>query len=258
MSLFLRATLLAALCLAASSVVHANDSLKNAGFDHGLDSWRWSGTTHGTVLTQAALDGSNVFQIVPADNAADAPPPWHLDQTVSGLTPGTPYRLGVWTSAEQNGQSRLHAGEQTAVLPAGSHEWSLTQVEFTAPADGSPVSIGVDINTPAKRLWLAGFSLTPILDRQGEIKRLQNQNHDQLARIEKTLSDHPEFADDAYMRMRLAIARRYLARVDISGPGGTQGMSNIKPDDPEVARWNLLQARENASVLALLANRLDA
>jgi hypothetical protein len=258
MSFSLRATLLAAFCLAASSFVHAEDPLKNAGFDHGLHAWRWSGATNGTVLTQAALDGSNVFQVVPADNTADVPPPWHLNQTVAGLTPGTAYRLGVWTSAEQNAQSRLLAGDQTAALPAGSHEWTLTQIEFTAPDDGSPVSIGVDIDTPAKRLWLANFSLTPIIDQQGEIKRLQDQNHDQLTRIETTLADHPEFDSDAYIRMRLAIALRYLARVDTSGPGGTQGMSNIKPNAPEVARWNFLQARENASVLALLANRLDA
>lgn len=235
----------------------SEETLKNHNFGQDLAAWKWTGGGSGSVLSQAALDGSNVFQVLPVTPLA--PLPWELQQSVAGLTPGTVYRLIVWTHADQNGPGRLIAGPKSVALPAGSHDWTPTQLDFTAPADGKPIDIGVILDTASKRLWLSGFSLTPVLDRSEEIARLQLQNRPRLARIETRLDGQPAaLRTDAYLRMGLAIAHRYLERVDASGPGGTQGLRGIDRDDPEIARWNLLQARETATVLTRIESRLDA
>lgn len=247
------------LCLLASVMLsissHADTPLQNGSFEQGLDDWAWTGGAAGKVLPQAALDGSSVFEI--KENASAPPPPWHLQQEVGDLKPGTVYRLSVWSSSEHNNKSTLRAGEATVALPVGSHNWTETQLDFTASADGLPVTVGVNVDVPAKRLWLSGFTLTPILDQWDEIERRQQDNWEQLKALEAQLDETPEWHDDSYIRMCLAIARRYLKRVDCSGPGGKQGIHNIEPGDPEVERWNLLQTRECGMVLNRLATRMD-
>ncbi|PAW79886.1 MAG: hypothetical protein B9S32_00745 [Verrucomicrobia bacterium Tous-C9LFEB] len=250
--LFLIATLLSA--SAVSLQAESTGDFKNGNFENGLTGWSWEsgpGKAQGGVVAQAGLDAVTVFQIVQAGEGEA-----RLSQTVSGLIPGAGYCLTAWVKGRDCSQSWAQGGVQRVSLPSGTFDWTKVEVMFWPDASRqTPVVFGVDGKTA--ELWISKVSVSAAtVVPSGKNAVTLDTARTRLASLEKQAETFS--TTDDLTRAGLAVARRYLLRVETGGPNGSQGLRNAKPGDREVMHWTQLQLQETAWVLDQLENRLTA
>jgi len=235
--------------------------IKNGAFREGSDgmqAWKWTPGTHdvqGRVIQQAGLDQGNVFAISSTQETDE--PTSVLAQTLEGIKPGDKYLVSIWAKGKAAGKADLFVGDHKVALPKGSYDWKKIETTYdasTAPADGR-VSAGVRIFGKTGDLWVVHLRLVRATDRQGEISRYLEENRKRFQKLQAELKGD-EFAQDAYVRMGLAITSFYLNRVETGGPNGLQGLPPGLNAEDEAAQWSLLQMRETIEVLDRTEARL--
>jgi hypothetical protein len=245
---------IAPLLFASIVFLHAESAgdFKNGNFENGLTGWSWEsgpGKAQGGIVAQAGLDAVTVFQIAQAGEGTA-----RLSQTISGLIPGAGYCLMAWVKGRDCAQAWAQGGTQRVNFPAGTFDWTKVEVIFWPDASRpTPVVFGVDGKTA--ELWISKVSVSAVtVTPTGKNAVTLESARIRLLSLEKQAEKWS--ATDDLARVGLAVARRYLQRVETGGPNGTQGLRDAKLGDREVTLWTQLQLQETGWVLDQLENRL--
>lgn len=240
------------------SSVCGGTGVKNGAFRDGpggMDHWTWkpgSKEVHGRVIQQAGLDQGNVFAV--SSLQAELAPPSVLSQEISGLKSGTGCIVSVWVKGKSVGRAQLFIGDHVIPLPEGDYDWRKIEGDFQLPPETSdPITAGVRTFGRTGELWVVHLRVSPAESRQAEALKLLDKNRERLNAVKSGLKKE-SFSTDAYLRMGLAIAEFYVARVESGGPNGLQGLPDGVGVEDEAAQWSLLQMKETADVL----NRTEA
>jgi hypothetical protein len=251
----IRLWMLSAACvvLIGANFAHAQ-TIANPGFERGAEGWNW--------ITSAAanyeIDKATKFageQSCRISNASKFQPDLYcrIFQTVGGLKANTAYRIGCWVKAKDAGIAWLGGGPGWTwhvPFPRGTFNWQHIESEYITRAGETSLEIMVVDESETKSLWLDDFSVVEDAERTKELlaererkkketaeklARLPGEDAAHLARIRKLLAGKSEVANDSYVRSGLAIAERFLHRLE----------SHPKQSD----EFSVLQAEEVSEVL---------
>ncbi|HTL31263.1 MAG TPA: alpha-amylase family protein, partial [Tepidisphaeraceae bacterium] len=239
------------------------ETIVNPGFERGAEGWGWitSAAAAFEIDKSTKFAGEQSYRIV--SSSKFQPDVYcRMSQTIGGLKENTAYRIGAWVKARGTGIAWLGGGpgwQWRVPFPRGSFEWQhIESVYVTHPGETS-LEIMVVVESETKSLWLDDFSIVEDASRTAQLlaererkkketvqklARLPGERSAQLARVNKSMADKPQLANDSYIRAGLALAERFVHRIT----------SHPKQSD----EFSVLQAEEVGVVLDQLEQMIQA
>jgi hypothetical protein len=226
-------TVLVLLCTGLARGQTTQPSITNPGFEQGAAGWGWitSAAAGYEIDKSVKFNGAQSFRI---SSASRFQPDVYcrVYQTIGGLKANTAYRIGCWVKAKDAGIAWLGGGPGwtwRVPFPRGSFNWQHIESEYITRPGETSLEIMVVVESETKSLWLDDFTIVEDPDRTkallaerekekhetaDKLARLPGEKSAQLARVKRSIEGKPELQNDPYIRAGLAIAERFVHRID--------------------------------------------
>jgi hypothetical protein len=238
---------LAFLCVAAKQ---AENHTVNGGFENATAGWAYRAVdaqASGEIDKTVHHSGAASFRMT--HSSKFAPNSYsQIVQGVGGLKPNTAYAISVWSKGQSVGLAWIGGGPgwfNRTRLPEGDHDWIKTTGYYLTNPGETGFTLMVAVESPTKNLWIDDIEFVEAPRKTAEMlaarRRAEAERTTKLTvvphQLEQRLAEMKEKGgqtNDAYVRLGLAVANRFLQRID------------AKKDDDS---WRLLQVEEIQKVL---------
>ena len=230
----------------------------NGGFEQGMEGWAWmvnSAQASGALDTQVKHSGLQSFRMT---NASGFAPNvfGRVYQTINGLRPYTTYRISAWVKGKGVGGAWVGGGPGWGLrqhFPQGDFDWRQVSIDYdTGPAAGD-FELMILMESQTTALWVDDVAMkevgADVVKRAAAEREMQTTLDDEikhLARVQQQLAAHPALRRDRYIMLGVAIARRFLARVQLPSSALRQSEA-----------WSQLQVEEVKEVLDATDRRIQ-
>jgi hypothetical protein len=223
--------------------------VRNGGFEEeGMWPFIPSGANaSGDVVDYVAHSGKHSYHM--SNKSGFGPNVYaRIVQLESGLRPFTTYRISCWVKGEGVGIAWIGGGPgwtQRKRFPEGNFDWTEVSMETTTGADAGDFELMVLMESQVKSLWLDDITFQPIKSDEAKIAELEKGFHakvdEQRAKFKRVLQlliQHNELADDAYIKLGVTVAKRFIDRVIDNDEHPKQSLA-----------WSTMQLEEVGGVL---------
>ena len=222
----------------------------NGGFEQGDAGWRFVSTganATGQIDGAEAHEGKYSYKLT--NKSAFAPNLYaRIVQEVSGLRPYTTYRVRCWAKGKGCGIDWIGGGPGWATrkgFPQGDFDWQ--EVSFEVNTDAAPDNYELMVLTESQTeaLWVDDIRFEPVKVDQAKQAAVEAEIATQAEKLRRRVEDfenrargNATLAANLYVRLGIAVARRFI---DFAQKGGPDGRSSVA--------WSRLELEEVAAVL---------
>ena len=231
----------------------APNKVANPGFEEGLSGWALQ---NHAAAASAVIDETVSHSGKRSLRLTNASPPqpnvyYRASQTLA-TQPFTTYRISCWVKGEDSGTVFIGGGlgwKLRKALPEGTFDWQEVSVEWSTGANAEDFELILLTQSPTKACWIDDVRFVAIHTDEAKVAELSKSlgaglqaQRQHLQRVTALAQQRGE-ANNAYARLGLSVARRFLDRIDVLGL--KQNMS-----------WSTLQLEEIDTVLTETEGRL--
>ena len=234
--------------------------ITNGGFEKAADGWGWM--TAGSAVAAGAVDtvekhaGIQSFRL--SANFDQTPNVYgRLFRTVYGLRPFTTYRIHAWAKGKAVGVAWIGGGPgwyHRKPFPARDFSWQEITTDYSTGAEAGDFELMVLVESHTGALWVDDIEMTEVSAdaprrdaAEQEARTSVGAERAHLAALRAQVAARPALRGDRYITLGLAVAERYLTRLNLSPEKRTQG-----------GAWDHLQTEEVKSVLDETEKRIGA
>ncbi len=244
---------------AAPNVASVNVAL-DGGFEKDAAGWSWSANNGaqatGALDTQEKHSGRQSYRI--SNASAFAPNVYaRLAQMATNLRPHTTYRISAWGKGKGVGIAWIGGGPGWGLrqrFPEGDFDWQQISTEYSTGAEASGFELMILMESQVQALWVDDVEMVEVradvekrAQVEGEMQSLLQAEIRHLKQVQEQLRLRPQLGNDRYLMMGVAIAERFLARVQRPAAELRQSAS-----------WSRLQVEEVKQVLDGTEQRIAA
>lgn len=244
---------------AAPNAARAN-LVQNGDFEREAAGWSWMAVNgaqaSGALNTMEKRSGRASYRL--SNASAVAPHVYgRVYQTVNGLRPYTTYRISAWGKGKGVGIAWLGGGAGWGLrqrFPEGDFDWQQISTEYSTGATTGDFELMVLLESPTQALWIDDVEMVEVradvekrAQVEGEMQSLLQGEILHVKQVQEQLRLRPQLRNDRYIMMGVAIAERFLARVQ-------RPAAELRQSDT----WSRLQVEEVKEVLDSTQQRIAA
>jgi hypothetical protein len=242
--------LISNIVLCETTTLAQGNLLSDGGFEHGGAGWqflRTSADATGQIDGTTQHEGKYSYKIT--NKSGYAPNVYaRITQTVSGLRPFTVYKASCWAKGKGCGINWIGGGPgwyNRTAFPQGDFDWREVSFEVAEGAEPDNYDLMVLSESTTEALWVDDVRFEPLKVDDAKQKAVYEEIDHRCGGLEKRLEEiqnrangKPQAASSPYVKLGIAVAKRFIGFAKSAGPGG--GMS---------IAWTKFQLDEAAQVL---------
>jgi len=224
--------------------------VRNGGFEQGGADWRFLSTganATGQIDSLEVHEGTNSYKLT--NQSGYAPNLFaRIVQNVSGLRPYTTYKVSCWAKGKGCGVNWIGGGPGWTMrkwFPQGDFDWQEASFEVTTDAAPDNYELMVLSESVTKALWVDDIRFEPVrVDEakmaavDAEIATRADSLRRRIEELQHRARGNASLASNAYVRLGIAVAERFVAFAQKGGPDGRSSLS-----------WSRMELEEVAGVL---------
>ncbi len=251
------ALFLSCYCVASYATQSSINLVHNGGFeeDGGWPFIPSGADASGDFVDNVAHTGKRSYHM--SNKSGFAPNVYaRITQLQSGLKPYTTYRMSCWVKGNGVGIAWIGGGPgwtQRKRFPEGNFDWTQVSMDTTTGADAGDYELMVLMESQVKDLWVDDVTFEPIHSDEAKLAEFEKSYHAKIdaqrAKFRKVLQlliQHNDLADDAYIKLGVTVAKRFIDRVNDNEEHPKQSLS-----------WSTMQLEEVGGVLDDTQKRIE-